>query len=185
MCPKDQKGSPGAPLTPSVDFPAPPFSKPSIEKSSLPKGFRKDYKIGETLRTPSHMIVEPTDEQACRAADSLDNHDFAFVRRSDGSFSYAIMAYRSVEPPERGNQKSTEECMTFAMSGVGSTKKVRKKHWGKYVRLVSMDGLVGHPPIGMISFDPQMNDDHSIISSVSDRARASSRRQVHYGNDAA
>jgi hypothetical protein len=153
-----------------------PFPKPSVAKESHHKGFRKDYVIGEILRSPSHMIIEHACGQAFQAASSLDTHDFAFVRRSDGSFSYAILAYRSM-PPISGNNTSIEESMAFVMSGDGSTKIISRRHWGKYVCLVSMDGLVDHPPIDMISFDSQTDDECSIISSVSDRASASNRRQ--------
>jgi hypothetical protein len=167
-----------------VHIPAPPFAKSSVEKKSQNKGFRKDYRLGDFLRTPSHTMIEPTDGQACRAASSLEEYDFAFVKRSDGSFSYAIVAYRSTELVQRGNKKSIEECMTFVMNDAGSTKKVCRRNWGKYVRLVSLTGVVGHPPISMISFDPQMDDEYSIISNVSEQVRPSMRRQVRYGNDA-
>jgi len=173
VCQKGQKGSAGALTTSNVDLQALPFPDSSVEKESQHKGLRLDYQLGETLRTPSHMIVKPTDDQVCQAAGALDNHDFAFVKRSDGSFSYAILAYRSVEPVKRGDKKSVEDCMTFVVNGAGSTKKVCRRQWAKCVRLVSMDGFAGHPPIDVILFDPQMSDEYSVVSNVSDRSRPS------------
>lgn len=103
------------------------------------KRFHKDYKLGDTLCCPSHATSEPDSRRACRAVSSLRVHDFAFVKRSDGSFSYAILAYRSMMPTEKGNNKSMEECMTFVLGTTGSTKTVFRSQWGKQVRLVSID----------------------------------------------
>ena len=44
------------------------------------------------------MVVESTSKKSLRSVDSLQKHDFAFVKRSDKSFSYAILAFRSLEP---------------------------------------------------------------------------------------
>ena len=51
-----------------------------VEEEQLNTGFRKDYYIGETVRSPSHMITEPNS-----AVNSLEKHDCAFVKCSDGS----------------------------------------------------------------------------------------------------
>ena len=99
--------------------------------------FRKDYFLGETVRSPSHMITEPTSERAVRSIDSLRQYDFVFVKRSDGSYSYAILAYRSMELIKGRNKR--EECMTFAMTDTGATKMVRRRSWHRVVRLVSME----------------------------------------------
>jgi len=197
------------------------------------KGFRRDYSIGETIRSSSHMIIEPTSEQAIQAVSSLNKHDFAFVKRSDGSYSYAILAYRSMEPIKGikdANSNNTEECMVFVMSDAGSTKMIRKHHWSKFVRLPTTQGLklkshtdtaaavkthsssnalsdsrifqpsalrdqhvekpsevvcqdLGDESVdgdccmpSMVSFVPEMDDDCSLISSVSDRANGIARR---------
>jgi len=174
---KGPNGIAVAPPISSVDLSALPFTESSVDKRGQHKGFRKDYDIGDTLRSPSHMNVEPIDGQAFQAVNSLDKYDFAFVKRSNGSFSYAVLAFRSMGPV-RGKKELIEECMTFVMSGIGSTKTVSKRHWGKCVRLVSMDGLVDHPPVGMISFDRQTDDECSMISNVSDRARSSRWRKL-------
>jgi len=188
-------------------------------------GFRSDYSLGETIRTPSHMTIEPTSEQAIRAVTLLKTHDFAFVKRSDGSYSFAILAYRSTRPLKGAKDTSdTEECMNFVMSDNGATKTVRERHWSEFVRLVSMEESSGRPAIAatptvhsipkscatpvvldshvkehscevvvhqeiqlgsavdrdlpsMITFVLQMNDECSVISSVSDRAMGLRRPQ--------
>ena len=96
-------------------------------------GFRKDYVIGDLVRSTSHMITGPTSQ----AIDMLQKHDFAFVKRSDGSYSYAILAFRSFEPIKKGT--GTEECMTFVTNESGSTKIIRERHWSELVRPASME----------------------------------------------
>ncbi len=86
------------------------------------KGFREDYVLGEILRCPSHMIAPRSTEQVIRAIISLKKHDFAFVKRSNGSFSYAILANK------------TDEAMVFVMSESGATKKIQKRYWCDFVR---------------------------------------------------
>ena len=101
------------------------------------QGFRRDYLIGEALRSPSHM----SPRSSSGAIASLNKHDFAFVKRSDGSFSYGIVARR------------IDESLFFVISGVGHTKLVEKRHWRTCIRLVSP----GVP--SMLSFVPQLADE--------------------------
>merc|ERR1712194_977812 len=91
--------------------------------------------LGDALRAHSHMIHQPTDSQAFHAVSSLEDYDFAFVKRSDGSFSYAILAYRSTELIRTGHGKAMVECMNFVMSVDGATKKIAQGNWSKCVRL--------------------------------------------------
>lgn len=120
------------------------------------KGFRRDYSLGETVRCTSHMIPRPTiSEQAFQSINTLKNRDFAFVKRpssssslddTSSSFSYAILACRSLEPPidsitsQIPSPETLEECMVFVMCDAGSTVKLRKDQWVDYIRLVSMEG---------------------------------------------
>lgn len=165
-------------------------------------GFRADYRLGEIIRSSSHMI--PTSEQVL----TLKKYDFAFVKRSDGSYSYAILADRSFAPMKGASKpESTEECMRFVMGVSGMTKMVRKRNWRKCIRLVSMEGLdphgtrcpqqvpvivcqevspVTHEEIeedcvpNMVSFDPitVLDEECSLISSVSDKARTFRRSSM-------
>lgn len=116
----------------------------SVDKTQLVvehhyRRYRKDYALGETVRSPSHMNIEPTSAQAIRAASSLKSNDFAFVKRSDGSFSYAILAYRCMKRFRNSakNKIIMEECMVFIVSSTGSTKMVRKRQ-SESVRLVRL-----------------------------------------------
>jgi len=166
-----------APFISSEDLRITQTIPPSTSNRNQHRGFRKDYKLGDTVRSPSHMIMYPSGERAHQAVNSLGEYDFAFLKRSDGSFSYAILAYRSVEPIQRGDKSSLVKCMTFVTSDAGSTKMVSKNNWGKYVRLVSMQGLPRKMqfPVGTISCDMQMEDEYSMISNVSEQIRAQRR----------
>merc|ERR1712194_724670 len=63
-------------------------------------------------------------------------------KRSDGSFSYAILAFRSIGTDNKiNNHARYDEEMTFVMCCQGSTKVVRKRHWRKVVRLVYLPSL--------------------------------------------
>jgi len=92
------------------------------------------YLLGDTIRSSSHMIIEPTPKRAAEAATLLKKHDYAFIRRSDGSYSYAIVACRSSRP-KNGATVEEEEYIMFVVDEKGSNKVVGQKHWGDVVRL--------------------------------------------------
>lgn len=127
-------------------------------------GFRPDYKLGDTLRSPVDMVVQPSREAQFIAVRSLSRHDFAFVRRSDGSFSYAILAFSK----NASADESKEEALVFVLCEEGSTKSVKRKYWNDSIRLVNTHGLggvAGHPsnPHGVVvsrSHSPTSVRDH-------------------------
>ena len=102
-------------------------------KSYMGYVFRLDYILGDTVRSPSHMIVEDCPEAALHKASQLKLHDFAFIKRSDGSWTYAILActYRS--------EVDNEECMMFVMNESGYTKCVKKTQWASFIRGVVVE----------------------------------------------
>jgi len=139
---KGQNGVTFAPLPPTCSrlkkvAPSPRHEEENTSFNS--KGFRCDYSLGESARSSSHMVIQPTSDQAFQAANTLKKHDFAFVKRSDGTYSYAILAFRSLQPTHRGKGPTAplEECMVFVLGGKGSTKILKRKQWGEFVRLVS------------------------------------------------
>ncbi|KAL3786555.1 hypothetical protein HJC23_006805 [Cyclotella cryptica] len=101
---------------------------------------RKDYSLGEVARSNSHMIIESCPQKALHRASKLKNHDFAFVKRMDGSWTYAILAYRSFVD---GNTDSSDECMMFVMNEKGSTKTIKRRQWAEFVRCVVKEEGVG------------------------------------------
>ena len=101
------------------------------------KGFRPDYVLGEYSRHTSHMIMPQDDVHAIQLVNTLSKHDFAFVKRSNGNYSYA-MAYRTSSYSNDDDDEKKDEGMAFVMDDSGSTKMIRKKHWCEYIRLVSV-----------------------------------------------
>lgn len=85
------------------------------------------------------MIAEPTPTRAFDAANKLQKHDFAFIKRSNGSYSYAILADRSKDHDATNgtDSENIDECMVFVMNDAASVKRITKRHWGDLIRLVS------------------------------------------------
>ena len=102
-------------------------------------GYRDDYLLGDVVKLSSHMIIESSTNRAIRAVESLQLHDFAWVKRSDGLYTYAILAYRSstcCPIIEMSSTKEDEEYIYFVVDDIGSTKMVPKSRWHINVRLV-------------------------------------------------
>lgn len=95
------------------------------EEKHVDRRSHQPYALGDTLRCPSHMVIERSTASAVRAVDSLNEQDFAFVKRSDGTFTYASLASRS-----KGND------MTFSLGG-STNKTVPMSKWRYCVRLPS------------------------------------------------
>lgn len=91
---------------------------------------RREYTLGEAARSPHHMTIPSTQQEAVDSTTALKNGDFCFVNRSDGSWTYAIVSSKS------------EECIVFGMCDAGYTKMIKKSHWGYLVRRVSMEVLL-------------------------------------------
>ena len=139
------------------------------------KGFRPDYSIGDTAWCTSHMMRKLSSEKQFLAVTSLKNmtlplssvlmdllHHIVdypnvillvlsyvdmYIKRSDGSYSYAILAFCSLELPDDQQciyADSLDECMTWVRDKGGFVKMLKKDQWAENVRLVSTDVL--HTP---------------------------------------
>ena len=127
------------------------------------KGFREDYALGDTARVASHMIIETNPERAIDSIDTLGNHDFAWVKRSDGTYSYSILAYRSssggganeADEDDDEEGQAAEERMTFVLSNLGCTKVISKSQWGKCIRLVAPEDAINARPSSPMTQPPE------------------------------
>ncbi|KAL7471797.1 hypothetical protein ACHAXS_012119 [Conticribra weissflogii] len=135
-----------------------------------PRGLRPDYRLGDEARSASHMLVESNPYSAFQHATSLHDGDYAFVKRSDGKWTYAVLGHRSLAPSGGGGkndrqghsnlshpsnyhqhyhprndtgfrEEKMEECMVFVLNERGSTKQYKKRQFGDEIRMVSMKGL--------------------------------------------
>lgn len=115
-------------VSPSSVFPSLPFSRTTQARQGNSQAVcasRCDYRLGEPARSSSHMVIDSNPSSAASKVSTLKNYDFAFIKRTDGLWTYAILAYR------------TEESMMFVMNETGSTKIIKKRQWAEYVRCVA------------------------------------------------
>ena len=107
------------------------------------------YKLGDVCRSPSDMIVHQSNTDAIDSVALLNKMDQAFLKRSSGVWTCAVVAERSLQPKLKGvkNQWFTsdeikdlpdnvemEESLLFVIDEDGATKIVKRKRWGRFVR---------------------------------------------------
>ena len=88
---------------------------------------RDDYTLGETARSSSHMMSENCPQSVYQ----LKNYDFAFVKRSNGSWTYAILAHRSQ------GSSCEDEIMMFVTDEKGCTKVIAESDWASFIRCLA------------------------------------------------
>ena len=98
----------------------------SRERMVLPK-----FHLGD-IGSPQDMIIESNPSKAFQSIDSLKLNDFAWVKRSCGTWVYAIVAI--IKSDEDDANKSIQ----FVMDKKGSTKTLKSKYWINHIRLVNM-----------------------------------------------
>ena len=80
------------------------------------------------------MVQLASAENTVQAVDALQNFDFAFVRRSNGEWSFCQLV-------ERKNNDEGEDIMTFCVNELGHRKSLRPIRWSNMVRACS-DGVM-------------------------------------------
>jgi hypothetical protein len=132
---------------------------------SLYSGACSDYNLGDEAKCPSHMIIQDCPQAAFDKVSRLKQHNFAFVRRTDASWTYAILADRHVD-----DSRGDNECMMFVLNQTGLTKTIKRDRWASFVRVVAEEELPEEqldPSVpSQISLDC-CRDDCSMISFVS------------------
>lgn len=109
----------------------------------------KTYRLGEAARSTSDLLMYSPGETSGNQSDyfriisSLNTFDFAFIKRSNGQFTYAILADRFIDKDRKHGGRRDEECMRFVLSSKGTTKVIRRKFWLEMIRLVNGSGSVG------------------------------------------
>lgn len=88
------------------------------------------YCLGETQRSSQHSIQSSSIEDIIQSVYALQISDFAFVRRSNGEWSFCQLV-------ERNNNEEGEDVMTFVVNEVGHRKSLRPERWVKMVRACS------------------------------------------------
>ncbi|KAL3787533.1 hypothetical protein HJC23_013742 [Cyclotella cryptica] len=88
----------------------------------------RELTLGD-IATPQDMHIEPNPQKAHENAASLRLHSFAFILRSNGDWTYAILTNRPVE-------SGPEASIRFVLDTEGRTKILKSKYWSKCIRLV-------------------------------------------------
>lgn len=88
------------------------------------------YELGDQVKEDDHIVIPKTATEAIQNASILNTFDFAFVLRSDDSWTYAIVA-------EKSFHKDLGLVLRFVLDKKGTTKTIRRKYWEKGVRPVS------------------------------------------------
>lgn len=95
------------------------------------------YRLGDTPRSSEHMIrcksshsssSSPSSSSYSSSAHSLVINDYAWIKRGNGSWTFAQLVDRST------NNDSGEDIMTFRVSELGHRKSLRPRRWSKMVR---------------------------------------------------
>ncbi|KAK1734094.1 hypothetical protein QTG54_015352 [Skeletonema marinoi] len=107
--------------------PTPSFEAGATSSTSLA---HFGYVLGDEVKGDHHMMIPKTVTEALQNASSLNALDFAFVLRSNDSWTYAIVA-------EKSFHKDLGLVIRFVLDKNGTTKTIRRKYWGKGVRPVN------------------------------------------------
>lgn len=83
------------------------------------------YNLGDEVKEVYHWATE-----ALQNASSLNALDFAFVLRSNGTWTYSVVA-------ERSYHKDLGLVLRFVLDKKGTTKTLKRKYWEKGVRTVN------------------------------------------------
>lgn len=123
----------------------------STSSSVLPM---QKYVLGEVARTPRDMVIHRSNEKAGRSASLLEQYDQAFLKRSNGLWTCAVLADRALQPKTAARSHwshwytkeeideetmELEESMLFVINEDGATKIVKKRHWGRFIRCLQQD----------------------------------------------
>jgi len=137
------------------------------------------YNVGDTNRKKEDMISNLTKEQTVEGVSKLHVDDCAWIRRSDGSWSYAIVKLRSDGDGYYGGDenKGVPSSITFTVNVRGSTKTTDMRPWGGHVRLPARSDVLPNYSVG----DPGRRDD-MIIDSRIETMKAVSKVKINDGS---
>jgi len=122
-----------------------------VTKTTSAKRSIWQYKLGEVVRTPCDMIIHRSNDAAVQSASLLQKFDQAFLKRSTGLWTCAVLADRALQPvnasasnwytkEEIEDHVPVEESLLFVINGDGATKIIKKKKWDRFVRRMNNQG---------------------------------------------
>ena len=143
-----------------------PINAPSAsEDAALVKAANKSrkpkplvgYNLGDACRSSQDMIICSSRQEAIESAGLLNKWDGAFIKRSCGVWTYAVLVERAPQPvniikrrleysywttwSEVDPRYEMEDSMMFVINCDGGTKIIPKHAWAKYVRRLNPSPL--------------------------------------------
>lgn len=103
-------------------------SSPSQDESYSSLDNLRVLKLGD-VASPQDMHIEFDSQRQYENVESLAIHSFAFILRSTGDWTYAIISDRPVE-------SGPDASIRFVLNSRGSTKTIKAKNWSTHIRLV-------------------------------------------------
>ena len=119
------------------------------------------YNIGDACRTPQDMIICSSKHAATESAGLLKKWGGAFIKRSSGVWTYAILIERALQPIDVIKRRleyfywttvwevdpryEMEDSMLFAIDGDGGTKIIPRHAWAKYIRRIQRNTIPDIP----------------------------------------
>mmetsp|Transcript_8968 Transcript_8968/g.19420 ORF Transcript_8968/g.19420 Transcript_8968/m.19420 type:complete len:483 (-) Transcript_8968:401-1849(-) len=109
------------------------------------------YGLGDVARTPRHMVIQRSKDKAIHSASLLKKYDQAFIKRSNGLWTCAVLAERALQPTTASSshwyakheidseKMDLEESMLFVTNEDGATKIVKRRHWARFIRCLRKD----------------------------------------------
>mmetsp|Transcript_7685 Transcript_7685/g.13568 ORF Transcript_7685/g.13568 Transcript_7685/m.13568 type:complete len:120 (+) Transcript_7685:1-360(+) len=99
------------------------------------------------------MIIHRSNAKAVHSASLLKINEQAFIKRSNGAWTCALLIERSLQPANAPTSRlhwhtkkeighktmALEESMLFVINEDGATKIIKMRHWGKFIRRVQTD----------------------------------------------
>ena len=127
-------------------------SRPNPGSSRTHRQRHPKYVLGEVARTPRDMMIYRSNNEAIRSASLIKKLDQAFIKRSNGLWTCAILADRALQPINATSNRrhdsshwfteweidptamELEDSMLFVINEDGATKIIHKRNWGKFIR---------------------------------------------------
>jgi len=111
-------------------------NKPSSVESPRKKLTLPGYSLGDIPSHTQHMILPSTLKEGVESASTLQPLDFAFILRSNGTWTYAVVS--EILNCNINNKPSIK----FVVDRQGRTRTIPKKYWGKYICLINEDHAI-------------------------------------------
>ena len=111
-------------------------NKPSSVESPRKKLTLPGYSLGDIPSHTQHMILPSTLKEGVESASTLQPLDFAFILRSNGTWTYAVVC--EILNCNINNKPSIK----FVVDRQGRTRTIPKKYWGKYICLINEDHAI-------------------------------------------